>query len=53
MKIETSKITLNYRCEECNITAIQNLSEIVDQGTVICENCSDNMYLMDVVDVDE
>jgi DNA-directed RNA polymerase subunit RPC12/RpoP len=53
MKIETSKVTLNYVCVECNTTSQQRLSDLVCDGTAICENCGDDMDLTDVVDVAE
>lgn len=52
MEISTSKIVLNYTCNNGEdhesglpITATQPLGDIVSVGTLVCEECGDDMDL--------
>lgn len=43
--IRVDRIILDYRCEKCNETGQQLLSDIVEVGTAICPECGDDMEL--------
>jgi uncharacterized protein YlaI len=51
MRVLTSNVILTYLCDECDETAEQPLSEIVESGTLICANDESYMVLSDYVDV--
>lgn len=44
-KIQIDKITLHYRCDECDAIAEQPLEEITTVGTAICPICGRDMEL--------
>ena len=49
--IKTEDITLGYTCPECETEASQPLSDIVSAGTLVCNNCDNDMELNTTHDV--
>ena len=47
-KFEPECVTLVYRCEECNVTAKECASYLVESGTAICNVCDQDMILCTV-----
>jgi transcription elongation factor Elf1 len=51
--VKTTKITLQYVCPECNEMEAQLLVGIVQNGTLICEECQCDMDLADTVRIED
>jgi len=49
----TSSVTPLLVCEECDVHAEQNLTDITDVGTLICTECGQDMTLDDHVRVSD
>ncbi len=52
MGMKTNRITLLYVCPNCGKTSSQPLTDLVQNGTHGCEDCSVDMILQDEVHVE-